>query len=812
MRRAASLASLATLASILAVASLTAPGAHAAGLLVPTDQHLGPLQVKHQRVEIDVKDGTSVTRVEQVFLNPTGRALEATYLFPVPTDAVMVDFKLMVGGVMKHGEVLPKDKANRIYSDIVRRMKDPGVLDWMSPNLFRARIYPVPARGEQRIELTYTQILPFTDGTYKLSYPLKTPGQTLARRDGPVRDGRAPRTRDDFTLTVRLHHHTPLRTIYSPTHKVALSRKGEHDATVGFEENDAALDHDFALFFSVSKDDVGLSLLTYRPSPSGADETPCPDGADCAKRRREPGYFLLMATPKEVFNAKELQGKAITFVVDTSGSMQGAKLRHAKRALAYCLDHLQPDDRFNVVRFSSDVERFTQGKGAGLVAASPDHIAEAKRFVEGFQAAGGTAIDAALTRALRTDVNQDTHLIVFLTDGRPTIGETAPKAILKHAAKTNADGKARLFLFGVGVDVQTHLMDQLAQAHHGAAAYVKPNQDIETDIAAFYNKIAFPVLSDIQVSLPGARAFSVLPEPIPDLFKGGQLILAGRYRGAGDSLIRVTGAMAGTQRTFDFEGSFPAHQEQNAFIAQIWAHRQVGALLDQIRLHGETRDLRQEVIQLATRYGIVTPYTSYLVTESQRQTARPDWRRRRNVPNQIDDMGGGFGGGGGNLKGLGGVGTSSASGVGLMQRRPHVSADRPAVAAAPAQEAAAAADCDAFRETTGRRAVDASKALKRYKQKKDARPDLATVRSVGPRTFTFRRGQWVDTRYRAGMTKIRVAPYSPAWLALGRHSKHLRAALALGDRVTLVLHGVAVVVEPGGATSLSDRDRKRLRL
>lgn len=748
---------LSALAGLALFAGVAAP-AGATGLLVPSDRGLEPLSLKHQRVEIEVKDGTAVTKVEQVFVNHTNRQLEASYYFPVPEDAVIVDFKLMIAGKMQRGEVLPKDKANRIYTDIVRRMADPGILDWMSPTLFKARIFPVPARGEQKVELSYTQVLPILDGTYKVHYPLKTPA-------------RAATTLEDFTLTTRIHHSIPLRAVYSPSHRVSVGRKGEHDATVGFEGNTVTLDKDFVLYFGISKEDVGLSLLTH-------------------KEPGEPGYFMLTAAPKAVWQSEEVQGKAVTFVLDTSGSMQGAKLEHAKSALRWTIDQLGHDDRFNIIRFSSDVERLSDV----LESASSANKDKARRFVDGFEAAGGTAIDDALHEALSQDVQGATHLVLFITDGRPTVGETQLKKILERAGDKNKH-RARVFALGIGDDVNTHLLDQLSDAHGGTSGYVKPTEAIETHIAALYNKIAHPVLTDVRVGINNVRTFAVLPNQVSDLFRGEQITIVGRYRGDGDALVRVTGTMSDRARQFDFEGTFPARRADNAFITKLWAHRQVGFLLDQIRLNGETSELKDEVVQLATKYGIVTPYTSFLVVEDTPLAGgpRPEPRPRpRPRPRRPHWKGGNRGAGG----------------------------DAPAPAAKVAEEKAAEAEQliletakdagEGFTDKSGKKSVANTKVLKRYKNKEIADDEVATVRNVAGKVFVWRDGRWIDRAFQAGMKTLEIAPYSEAWIRLAQAKPKLKAALALGEGVTVVVGKIAVVVKKGGKSSLSPAELKSL--
>ena len=747
------------IAALLVVASAT--HASAAGLLLPKGGG-APLALKHNRVDITAKDGTAVTRVEQVFVNRTGRQLEATFLFPLPTDAVLIDFKLMVNGTMKKGEVLAREEAERIYLDIVRSMKDPGLIDWMGKNLFRARIFPVPAHGEQKIEVTYTQVLPFIDGTYKLTHPLATPGAVST-------------TLEDFTLTARLAHKTGLKAIYSPTHRVSVQRKGDHEATVGFEGSRVALDKDFALYFGISDDPVGLQVLTHKP-----------DG--------EPGYFMLLAAPKVVFRASERPKKAITFVLDTSGSMAGSKMEQARRAMKWCLDQLDSDDRFNVVRFSSDVETFSRD----LVSATATNLDSAREFVKGFEAAGGTAIDAALETALGQRVDDgETHLVVFITDGRPTVGETATDKIVGRADGFDKEGGARLFAFGVGDDVDAKLLDQLAEGHGGTSAYLGATDDLEVQIGGLYTQLAHPVLTDLALDIRNVRTFATLPgKVLPDLFKGSQLVVVGRYRGDGDALIRLTGKMQGERRTFDFEATMPARRDGNAFLAPIWANRQVGVLLDQIRLRGETAALKQEVVQLATRFGIVTPYTSYLVVEDEvagnrdprpprpiRPTARRSSPAAQPAPTLDGDMGGE-----------------------AEETLRDAFRDR-----AKAGAAQGSGGGGFGRSSSGKQAVKDAKVVKHLKSKKRAESDVAEIRYVAGRAMRFVDGRWLDQAYRPGMETIRVAPYSKGWLQVVRIRPELSKVLSLGDAVVVVVSGVAVEVSAGAPAELSKEHAARLR-
>jgi len=580
---------------ILVLALAVAPGAASAiGILLPTDPSLGPMAIESHRVEISITDRAAVTRVDQVFQNRTDRILEATYIFPLPAGSSVSEFALWINGQRTEGEVLEREAAARIYQDIVARIRDPGLVEYLGGNLFRARVFPIPARGEQRVEIQFTSVLSYEAGVYRYLYPMKTSGQSAS-------------TMRDFTLTARIDSAIPIQSIYSPTHEVDVTRRDDHHVTAGFEKNRADLGKDFLLYFTVSPEDVGLSLLTYRPA-------------------HEDGYFMMMITPRNDLEDDQVMGKQVTFVLDTSGSMSGDKLDKAKEALRFCLEHLGRDDLFNVIRFSSGVEALSEAP----LRASSANVQQAKDFVAGLRALGGTAISDALAAALDQPEEEGVpHIIVFLTDGMPTVGQTDTDRILRDVADWNRR-RARIFVFGLGEDVNANFLDAISAANRGASEYARGGEELEQKLSGFYGKIAYPVMADLVLKVDGGvDLYDIYPRETPDLFHGGQLLLIGRYRHDGDAEVILGGKVGVQTKTYSYEVNFPERERDNDFLAHLWATRKVGFLLDEIRLHGENPELRDEVIALGREYGIVTPYTSYLVTEDEPVVVvpnRPGWR------------------------------------------------------------------------------------------------------------------------------------------------------------------------------------------
>ena len=486
--------------------------AQAQGMLIPTDNAMGPLGIKYQRVSAELQDGAAVTKVEQVFVNSGPRPLEAHFVFPLPKGAALQDFYLWMNGKKTKGEVLEKDKAAGIYEGIVRRLQDPALLEYVDTDVFRARVFPVPPNGEMRIELTFSQVLAFNAGIYHYHYPL-----------GAGRQGAGTlKVKQDFTFSASLSSKVPLRSIYSPTHSLGISRKGENNAVAGMEAG-AGFDisKDLDLYYTVSDKAIGLSMLTHRPNPE------------------EPGYFLALCSPRSEAQGDEVMGKRITFVVDTSGSMMGDRIKMARETIKYCVQRLSAKDEFNVVRFSTDVESLFEK----LESATPERVKKAVSFVESFEAIGGTAIDEALTRALKDGdkKGERPHTVMFITDGHPTVGATEESVITQNAKAANKN-KSRVFTFGVGEDLNARLLEKVAQEGAGVSDFMRDGKEFEVKVSAFYDKVSHPVLADVTLDLSAFGAFDIYPKQMPDLFKGSQLVVMGRYRNPGDMAVTLRGS------------------------------------------------------------------------------------------------------------------------------------------------------------------------------------------------------------------------------------------------------------------------------
>lgn len=557
------------------------------------------LPVKSIELNTKINGQIAMTHVEQVFRNDTPYTLEGTYFFPIPETASVVEFAIWENGKKLVGEVRSREEARRIYDEIVRRQRDPGLLEYAGKDLFQASIFPIPPNSDKKLELTYTEILKAESGTVAYRYPLGT-GRNLWQR--PIRpmieDSRGNMPKQQFGTvsgSVEIVGKEALRNIYSPTHNIDVKRKGETTANVSFETRNN--DSDFQLFYGLSNNDFGMSLVTYREP-----------GKD--------GYFLLMLSPKDNISEKELVNKDIVFVLDTSGSMADeGKMEKARKALLFGIRTLRDGDRFNVVNFAGEEHLMERG----LISANAEGKKRGEEFVAKLQPTGGTNINDSLIASLKQfDKGDRPKMLVFMTDGLPTVGETNVEKIISNL-KNAKNVDVRIFPFGFGYDVNTTLLDRIGSENSGISDYVQPKEDLEIKVSNFFSRVSSPVLADLELDFGPLLTEYTYPRKLTDLFRGMQMTIIGRYKNTGDLrniTLRLTGKAGKENRSFNYSDlDFPVRNEDNNFLPRLWASRRVGWLLEQIRANGETKETKDEVVELGTRYGLVTPYTSYLATD-----------------------------------------------------------------------------------------------------------------------------------------------------------------------------------------------------
>jgi Ca-activated chloride channel homolog len=701
---------------------LLAGGARADGFLVPTSARQpvrGPWAVKDHRVTIEVNGQRAVTEVRQTFVNLTRAPLEVKYLFPVPEGAMIEGFTLIVDGTTFVGKLLPAAEAIRIYESIVRQKKDPGLLTYAGRGLVETRVFPLPAGGTREVVVRYEELLGRNGDMVRIHYPLDT--ERFSAR--PI---------ERVSVDVDIVSPTPIKAVYSPSHQVEVTRPSETRARVSLRERNVLPDSDLLLFYSLGAGDVGASLFTYRP-PGEKD-----------------GHFLLLVNPRSQLEKQDLVGKNLVVVLDHSGSMQGEKIMQAKEALRYVVNSLTERDTLDIIAFSSA----TQALFSGNRTADGRTRERALSFVNGLSAGGGTDILSALSAALSSlpkDTGGRQNTILFLTDGLPTVGVQNTAEIVSSVTAGN-DG-ARLFVFGVGYDVNAPFLDRLVEENGGVSENIRPKESVEVAVTGLFTKIKHTVLTNVMVKMSGIETYDVYPRRMPDLFAGSQLVLVGRYRGGGRGSAIVAGETPAGKRAYRFPLIFEtaSDPDEKPFVSRIWATTKIGFLLDQMRVMDRREpELVDEVVRLSVEYGIVTEYTAFLADESNdfRDVVGNREATRKKLSGRLAQQ-------------TGGAGANQAINSKRLRHQ------------------RVAQEKQFWADDNGRRV------------------DIETVRNVGRKTFYRREGVWVDREIVEGETVEEVSQLSARFFDLVRGQTAAENRwLSFREPVLLRLNGRNVKINP----------------
>lgn len=700
-------------------------------------------------VHVRVVDRVAEIEVEEWFENRGGGLGEGDYVYPLPGEAVFSNFSLYQGDEELRGETMDAERARAIYEEIVRQQRDPALIELIGHGMVRARVFPFQPGETRRITMRYTQVLDRAGDALLFRYAAgaRTPGGVRpVPMPRPMPDQRPDIRRgpSDVPLTFELtaEDGTRFRQPFSPTHELVV-RRADGRLSVRPERE---LSGDFTLFLPLARGLVGMSLVTHRPN--GAED----------------GYFMLTLSPGDP-RAEDATPRDIVAVVDVSGSMSGSKMRQTQDALRQLLGSLAPRDRFRLVSFSNRVSTYR----ADWTQATPQEVAAARRWVDALNASGGTNISGALAEAFRLDSPADRlPIVVFLTDGLPTVDETNPEAIAERAERDRS--RARVFAFGVGYDVNTYLLDRLSDAGRGATEYVTPEQDVEEAVARLAAKVQHPVLTDLAIDGAPVDLVEMYPAELPDLFAGEELIVLGRYRARGADArgdLRMRGRRGSQTERFTSVVTFASHTTANDYLPRLWASRKVGELMQQIRLNGRNQELIDEVRETALRYGILTEWTSHLVQEPGMVAMDGDMRRRAMPAAPPPAM----------ATGQGAVMSSRESAA----RRQTSSAAEMAAADAVAEERLEASGIGAAGNGESRRVV-------------------------AGRVFALRDGVWTDLSAEAATRTLRIQPFSEAYFELIRLLPELEPILSELDSVSVGGGNLTLVfAADGGARLTGDR-------
>jgi Ca-activated chloride channel family protein len=530
--------------------------------------------LENYTVKIDVENQIAHVQIEQTYFNPTENVLEEVYVFPVPQGATISSLTLCASdGTCAEGELMGATEARQIYQDIVRQTKDPALLEYLDDRSFQVRVFPINPNDRQTIRVSYQTVLERRSGLVELVHPITS--QKLI---------------EQMLIQATIRDTEAIGNIYSPSHTISQERVSDNELNISFEANDLKSDDDFKVYYAVSQDDIALDILSIQPTD-------------------EDGFFLMLVSWPQIEQAP--LPKDIIFVLDTSGSMGGDKIDQAKESLRHAVGRLNDEDRVGIVIFSDTIREYKPE----LVTVGDLDRGELENFISRVNAAGGTNIHSALLRGadlFSSDTSDERpKIIVFLTDGLPSAGETEIDQIVGDFEGANIDLNARIFTFGVGYDVNTTLLDTLSAENGGFTTYVKPGENLEDEVANFYDRVGAPLIWNLTSEFEELEIFDVYPVNLPDLFSGDMLEIVGRYKTGGAGKITLDGQGTLMSEAFTKEIELADSWTQHDYLPKIWAARAVGYLLQQIRVNGSSEELIERIRELGDTYGIVTPYNSF---------------------------------------------------------------------------------------------------------------------------------------------------------------------------------------------------------
>jgi Ca-activated chloride channel family protein len=675
-------------------------------------------------VHAELVNGVLRYEVSETFVNRGSGVGEADYLFPLPKGAAFQDLKLSINGELVAGETMNAAQARQIYEQIVRQQRDPALVEWMGYGLLRTRIFPIAPGEAKKVVVRFQSVAEREGDALRMDYFRGT-------RPGPEMRGGNPEGRTSFTLTYP--GDAVYGNAYSPTHSLTTTRLGSRrEVRVDGEGREITL-----LVPVRRSTEPSISMLLYAPAG-------------------ENGFALITLSPPAV--APRITERDVTLVLDVSGSMGGVKIQQARAAGMQLLATLKPADRFRLVDFSTDVRTFRDD----FVSATRDNVRAASRYLESLDASGSTNISGALEEALRPRVAPGRlGLVLFVTDGQPTVGERDPETIATRVAALR--GSRRIFSFGVGADLNVALVERLALEGRGTAHFVRPDESVERAVSIVASRLTNPVVTDMRVYADGVRLLKMHPSQPSDIFAGQDFVMLTRYDHDGQTRLRFEGRTANGPVEWSTRVVFPARSRENSFIARLWATQRVGYLSAEKRHNGGSSEVDDEIRELGERYGIPTEFSSYLVVEP-----GVDVRRRTGMA----------------------LNAPGAPGLRLNE----VVVTGAAVAGANAKSFEAARASAAQRSATTLSAADAASGLS---------SGGGELRRSGNRLFVLRDSVWTDTGLKDSMKRVKVRPYSAAYFRILELLPELREPLALGDRVIVAGRSIAIEIVAAGAESLS---------
>lgn len=553
---------------------ICATSAHAGGVLVhsSTSALRTPKSVE---LTVAIESQVASSTVELEFIVEADG--DYKFVFPLPVGTSVVGFETQRDGVWNKASITEnpqKDVPTLADAQLTAELKSHA-----GPNPFVISL-PALKTGTVRLRMELIAILPYRFGEVSYVYPLAIPDFIAA----PV---------GDFRASISISTGRKLKSVYAEgLEPLEKTLPDANHAVLRYQTSGNVMPEAFSLKYAVEQQGFYAKLLTHH------------DRCD------SDGYFLLIIEPKEDVEGGEINPKHFTFVVDTSGSMSGEKIIQARETARFCVENLNPEDRFNVVSFNSDVRRFFSDH----VLANEENKSAALSKIAGLDALGSTNINDALLTGLSGTIEASmARILIFITDGQPTAGVVTGSEILKNVVAGNRS-ETRIFTFGIGMDVNAELLASLAAQNFGESKLITSADDIRNVVGDLFLRINRPVLTQIGLSFGALQTSDVLPGELTDIYAGTQLLIVGRYKGAQSGTVTLEGTLRGTKKSYPFPVELDACSQNYPFLPKLWAKAKIDELVRQMQKAGTSNpDTIALITSIGLQYGIQTPYTSYEV-------------------------------------------------------------------------------------------------------------------------------------------------------------------------------------------------------
>lgn len=568
-------------------------------------QHI-PIPLEHTAVDAEIAGHIASVRVQQQYYNPFSEKIEAVYVFPLPENAAVNEFVMQIGDRRIRGIIRERQEAERIYEQARGQGHAASLLTQERPNIFTQSVANIEPGRRIDVDIRYFHTLAYDDGWHEWVFPMvvgprfnpprtRDPIEAVPYGSAPSSGAQAPylapgtRSGHDVSVSVRVNPGAEIGQIESVSHDVRVERDRYDSALVTLLDGATIPNRDFVLRYRVANDRTRPAVVTY---DQGGDR-----------------WFAVTLYPAWLQDESRREPMEVVFVLDCSGSMNGAPIAQAKAALEAGLRRLRPQDSFKIIRFSDASSSFSNRP----LPATPDNIARARRYARDLASGGGTMMMNGLRAAL--DDDGDRHrmrFVVFLTDG--FIGNEAEVL----SAMDDRIGRTRVFSFGVGSSTNRYLMDRMAKVGRGAVAYLPLEADAGMVMDAFFDRVTRPVMTDLELLVDGRPMRDVFPAVAPDLYSGRTVTFAGRFEGGWPRDVRVRGRVAGEWA----EMEIPLDSSRcatSAALPAVVARLQIADLMER-EIRNPRDDLSGRVTRIALAHGLVSPYTAYVAVDASRVT------------------------------------------------------------------------------------------------------------------------------------------------------------------------------------------------